>query len=94
MYPNRCNDKRFYVYNRTSNDIIEAIIVLLFHKRLITYILFYFRLEAACVHEGQLHALTEVRKLNKYQEDQIAMANWTLVTRCIEEFLNFIIAVC
>ena len=70
MYPNRCNDKRFYVYNRTSNDIIEV----LFHKRLITYILFYFRLEAACVHEGQLHALTEVRKLNKYQEDQIAMS--------------------
>ena len=73
MYPNRCNDKRFYVYNRTNNDIIEAAIVL-FHKRLITYILFYFRLEAACVHEGQLHALTEVRKLNKYQEDQIAMS--------------------
>ena len=44
------------------------------------------------MHEGQLHALTEVRKLNKYQEDQIAMAY--LVTRCIEEFLNFIIAVC
>ena len=48
------------------------------------------------MHEGQLHALTEVRKLNNYQKDQIAMAyiSFYLVTGCIEEFLNFIIAVC